>query len=187
MTDKQQPEALSLADWLDAVGNGGISTTKAAAELRRQHARITELEAQLKAVSTDTLPEGISRDDTVHGGDVLHSRRHGYGSGAGFPGWKLALPGGKHTDEWESARVGDYNRGWNDYRKAAVSALSKITSEDRVRDGWAKASQWLRNNYQDHPNIASLCDAMLVAANTLTPVIECTCKAEDMPSSGRVS
>ena len=99
-------------------------------------------------------------------------------------GWKLALPGGKHTDEWESARVGDYNRGWNDYRKAAVSALSKITSEDRVRDGWAKASQWLRNNYQDHPNIASLCDAMLVAANTLTPVIECTCKAEDMPFGG---
>ena len=24
--------------------------------------------------------------------------------------------------------------------------------------------QWIRNNYQDHPNIASLCDAMLAAA-----------------------
>ncbi len=35
----EQPEALSLADWLDAVGNGGISTTKAAAELLRQHTR----------------------------------------------------------------------------------------------------------------------------------------------------
>jgi hypothetical protein len=43
----EQTEALSLADWLDAVGNGGISTTKAAAELRRQHTRITELESQL--------------------------------------------------------------------------------------------------------------------------------------------
>ena len=101
---------------------------------------------------------------------------------AGVPAvWKLKLPGGKHTDEWESARVGDYNRGWNDYRKSAISVLSKITTEDQVCDGWAKASQWLRNNYQDHPNIASLCDAMLVAANTPTPVVECTCKAEDMP------
>ena len=25
---------------------------------------------------------------------------------------------------------------------------------------WREAAQWLRNNYQDHPNIASLCDAM---------------------------
>ena len=46
----EQPEALSLADWLDAVGNGGISTTKAAAELLRQHTRIAELEAQLEAI-----------------------------------------------------------------------------------------------------------------------------------------
>ena len=38
MTDHQQPEALQLADWLDAVGNGSISTTAAAAELRRLHA-----------------------------------------------------------------------------------------------------------------------------------------------------
>lgn len=35
------------ARMLDAVGNGGISTTKAAAELLRQHTRIAELEAQL--------------------------------------------------------------------------------------------------------------------------------------------
>jgi hypothetical protein len=26
---------------------------------------------------------------------------------------------------------------------------------------WRDAAQWLRNNYQDHPNIASLCDAMV--------------------------
>jgi hypothetical protein len=29
-----------------------------------------------------------------------------------------------------------------------------------VRDAWAEAANWLRNNYQYHPNIASLCDAM---------------------------
>ena len=42
---KKQPEALDLADWLD--GCGGLTSKSAAAELRRQHARITELESQL--------------------------------------------------------------------------------------------------------------------------------------------
>ena len=27
-------------------------------------------------------------------------------------------------------------------------------------DAWAEAANWLRNNYQYHPNIASLCDAI---------------------------
>lgn len=34
------------------------------------------------------------------------------------------IPGGKHTDAWESARVADYNAGWNDYRKAMRTALT---------------------------------------------------------------
>lgn len=41
----QQTDALRLADWLD--GCGGLTSKSAAAELRRQHARITELESQL--------------------------------------------------------------------------------------------------------------------------------------------
>ncbi len=45
----RQPEALDLADWLIGVG-GGPSAQRAAALLRSQHARITELEAQLEAV-----------------------------------------------------------------------------------------------------------------------------------------
>ena len=54
MTDKQQPEALRLAeilegdycpDWLYERGVDEVS-----AELRRQHARIAELEAQLSAI-----------------------------------------------------------------------------------------------------------------------------------------
>lgn len=36
-----------------------------------------------------------------------------------------SLPGGKRTDKWDSARVADYNAGWNDYRKAARSAIEK--------------------------------------------------------------
>lgn len=34
---------------------------------------------------------------------------------------------------------------------------------------WVGASTWLRNNYQDYPNIASLCDAMLEAAPQPAP------------------
>lgn len=42
----QQPEALDLADWLEAVG-GGLSAKRCAALLREQHAGITALESQL--------------------------------------------------------------------------------------------------------------------------------------------
>ena len=49
MTDNTQPEALDLADWLEAVG-GGPSAKRCAALLREQHARIAELESELEAV-----------------------------------------------------------------------------------------------------------------------------------------
>ena len=37
---------------------------------------------------------------------------------------ELKLPGGRKADQWESARVADYNQGWNDYLKAARAALT---------------------------------------------------------------
>lgn len=40
--------------------------------------------------------------------------------------WRNAIPGGRHTDQWESCRVADYNKGWNEYRKAAKAALEKL-------------------------------------------------------------
>ena len=46
MTDDTQPEAMDLADWLEAVG-GGPSAKRCAALLREQHTRIAELESQL--------------------------------------------------------------------------------------------------------------------------------------------
>lgn len=42
-------------------------------------------------------------------------------------GWQSIIPGGRATDKWESARVADYNQGWNDYRKAVKAALSRLT------------------------------------------------------------
>ncbi len=53
----QQPEALDLANWLDAVGNGGISSTAAAAELRRQHAEIESLQARIKTMAEEHADE----------------------------------------------------------------------------------------------------------------------------------
>ena len=47
--DETQPEALDLADWLEAVG-GGPSAKRCAALLREQHARIAELESELEAI-----------------------------------------------------------------------------------------------------------------------------------------
>jgi hypothetical protein len=49
MTDDTHPEAMDLADWLEAVG-GGPSAKRCAALLREQHARIAELEAEVAAV-----------------------------------------------------------------------------------------------------------------------------------------
>lgn len=50
MTDDTKPEALRLADELDFVSGGWGVADKCCAELRRQHARIAELEAQLEAI-----------------------------------------------------------------------------------------------------------------------------------------
>ena len=56
MTDNIQPEAMDLADWLEAVG-GGPSAKRCAALLREQHARIAELEAQLKDAGAASVLE----------------------------------------------------------------------------------------------------------------------------------
>lgn len=48
--------------------------------------------------------------------------------------WRTVIPGGKRTDEWDSARVADYNAGWNAYRKAAQMALEKICPLESISD-----------------------------------------------------
>ena len=52
MTRAQQPEALRLADALEKYSLNSLLSPlmELAAELRRQHARISELEAQLSAI-----------------------------------------------------------------------------------------------------------------------------------------
>lgn len=54
-------------------------------------------------------------------------RRYGIAQQQAEPvGWRVAIPGRRHTDKWDSARVSDYNDGWNDYQKAVKSALAKL-------------------------------------------------------------
>ena len=52
MTQAQQPEALRMADALEKYSLNSLLSPlmELAAELRRQHARIAELEAQLSAI-----------------------------------------------------------------------------------------------------------------------------------------
>ena len=50
MTDNTQSEALRLADEVDEVARTYPDMAEVSAELRRQHARIVELEAQLEAI-----------------------------------------------------------------------------------------------------------------------------------------
>lgn len=60
MTDNTQPEALRLADTLDLAPENGIepqTAEDAAAELRRQHARIAELEARIKTMAEEHADE----------------------------------------------------------------------------------------------------------------------------------
>ena len=70
MTQTQQPEALRLAEILEQYALSPLR--EVAAELRRQHARINELEAQLSAIGAGGVEPlrkpaaTASCDDTMH-------------------------------------------------------------------------------------------------------------------------
>ena len=84
----QQPEALRLADWLDAYDHRQHAITKAAAELRRLHAEnekllavLEEAEYALNYAADMTKPEGLSGCDcpictaSIRIGEVLAGKR----------------------------------------------------------------------------------------------------------------
>ncbi len=53
--------------------------------------------------------------------------------------------------------------GWDASMEAIDFVLSRVAATQAPPVEWFV--QWIRNNYQNHPNIASLCDAMREAAN----------------------
>ena len=84
----EKPEALRLADWLDAYDHEQHAITKAAAELRRLHAEneklravLEEAEYALDYASDMTKPEGLSGCDcpiciaSIRIGEVLAGKR----------------------------------------------------------------------------------------------------------------
>ena len=84
MTDSTQPEALRLAGLLELAPEDGVepqTAEDAAAELRRQHARIAELEAKLEAIGAggvsgplmDRAPLAASAGSEPVAGAVLDS------------------------------------------------------------------------------------------------------------------
>ncbi len=83
----QHPEALRLADELDAVPETGAdpqTIQEAAAELRRQHARIAELEAQLEAIGAGGVAPLIGQQtrDSFTAADMATAAEEGYRDGA---------------------------------------------------------------------------------------------------------
>ena len=74
--------------------------------------------------------------------------------------WENAMPGGKYTDKWESSRVADYNRGWNDYRKESHKKLKELTAapatqaapaaqEDAVAEVVIESDYWSRGHFYE--------------------------------------
>lgn len=66
MTDNTQPEALDLADWLEAVG-GGPSAKRCAALLREQHALLDEQQRTIAALNSCIGCETTTENLTVVG------------------------------------------------------------------------------------------------------------------------
>ena len=68
-TSTEQPEALRLANWLDTGGWPSYVPQESAAELRRLHARVQELEAsQAQRVPlsvVDAIKQGLQADEAT--------------------------------------------------------------------------------------------------------------------------
>jgi hypothetical protein len=121
----EQTEALSLADWLDAVGNGGISTTKAAAELRRQHTRITELESQL-----------AQRFDAA---DMATAAAQGFRDGATAPAQPVAELSYEHQ---RAIMEGERNASLDAYSRVIyLTGAESQLYEAGFTNGWQRAAR----------------------------------------------
>jgi hypothetical protein len=75
---------------------------------------------------------------------------------------------------WQWRRFSKATNAWTEWELCAPSAIADFAAEpahevralyaEAPQAGWTQAAEWLRNNYQNHANIASLVDAMCAAA-----------------------
>ena len=231
----QVPEALRLANVCSNLTKYSMEAHLIAGELRRQHARIAELESELEAVGAggvqalsaapveqEEAAQRLRKTLDIDPGDVndpLHPRYiAGFKSGHAA-GRRRAAPAASPTPPAEQAAPkaapGELSASAakdavmgaaHDFRDAHISGSINLKRSahavleaavdsalaapqpapaelERLREriartsgSWVVASTWLRNNYQDYPNIASLCDAMLEAApqqEARTPAPDC--------------
>ena len=75
-----------------------------------------------------------------------------------------ALTEAWHSDtNWLNDKIDELFKSTQDNAYALGLARGLAESKSGPPTEWFV--QWIRNNYQDHPNIASLCDAMREAVN----------------------
>ena len=123
----QQPEALYLADWLEAVG-GGPSAKRCAALLREQHARITELESQL-----------AQRFDVA---DMATAAAQGFRDGATAPAQPVAAPAAQPGVVYAELPAPNYPKSGGfpgTFAEAQMRAFADATHTLRASRGQAPA------------------------------------------------
>ncbi len=169
MTDNTKPEALDLADWLEAVG-GGPSAKRCAALLREQHARIAELEAQIEALSgvqaLSAAPEAIAKlrhlyQNMVNGAvrDTASAKRIAEGLLApAIEALERATPPAEQAAPKAAPGVG--NSGFD--HKTAADFLNGKTVRDEAMRTFVAASRWA------HDERAALSATLLAMHGVLT-------------------
>lgn len=78
-----------------------------------------------------------------------------------------ALTEAWHSDtNWLNGKIDEFFKAAQDHAYALGLARGLAESKSAPPVEWFV--QWIRNNYQNHPNIARLCDAMREAAHGIT-------------------
>ena len=143
MTQTQQPEALRLAEMLEKYALSPLR--EVAAELRRQHTRIEELEAQLSAIGAGGV-EPLRKPAAV----AVPDER------AAFEAWLRVKPcGAAHDFAWEAWRA-----------RAALATTQPAAQGVELAN--CKGDKWLTVVYRDiqpgdesrtiveHPKVSAL-------------------------------
>ena len=138
------------------------------AAMKAQAAPVGEREALAEKLRTDAIAifgEGQSERDIIEWfyGSLL-------AAAPATPAAQGAVPGLRHTDQWESARVADYNAGWNDRHTAEFSRLT----DDQIFDIAEPFGEFRYGDAQGDKRIAFA--RAIIAAIAAAPAHPAGCK-----------
>ena len=161
MSNTQHPEALMLADDLDGDWTTIKHMRDAAAELRRQQARIAELEEQLSAIGAGGV-EPLRKKAATQADALIALNsltRYTVGRCGNGPMRTFAHPGGPYLryTEFEAAMAAMKPRVWTaekaqeELAEASAQADAK-DAKDAVRYRWLRDNDW-RNDEKMEPVI----------------------------------